>query len=112
MRFDPRTQPDLGVITLTLVAVPVSSMNALRVIVTDANGVLARAGFRDGDVIIGVGGVLFENEQHAMSLLMRLETEGSIECDVQRGAERLTVRLGADAMDPEHAGGRVEPCMR
>jgi RNA polymerase sigma-70 factor (ECF subfamily) len=111
VRFDPRTQPDLGTITLTAVEVPVSQMNALRVTVTDASGVLARAGFRDGDLIVGVGGELFEHERHAISLLMRLE-QGPIDVDVQRGAERIAVRLGPDAMDPERAGGRVDPCLR
>jgi hypothetical protein len=111
VRVDPRTQTDLGVVTLVAGEGSVPKRNALRVTVTDANGALARAGFRDGDVIVGVGGEPFQDEQHALSMLVRL-AQGAVDCDVQRESSRLVVRLESTAVAPGQAGGRLDACVR
>jgi hypothetical protein len=90
--------------------------NAMRVRVTQADGLLARVGFRDGDVVIGADGRLFENQMQAGAALIRATSRADVKFIVLRGRARLEFvadlrelqkKEGEDAL-----GGDLDPVAR
>jgi hypothetical protein len=88
-------------------------INALKVTITDPEGALARAGFRDGDVVVGVNGELFEN-QTDMQLKLMKALAGTAKLLVQRGGGRIeiSVELGPLFRGRGEQGARMEPVAR
>jgi len=101
------TVPVPGVVTFK--ARPV---NAVRVWIRDSSGALARAGLRDGDVIVGLDGVDFDGQLSAMTAFMQARQNSEVTLSVQRGASVL--QLGVDPrilMSPD-VGGILRPARR
>lgn len=84
--------------------------NALRVKVTSLDGYLARAGFQDGDLAVGIDGEAFENMIQMQTLLMsRLSAESAV-MNVLRGGRRVEVEFQPKKfMEQEKLGGEFEP---
>ncbi|MBN2492229.1 MAG: carboxypeptidase regulatory-like domain-containing protein [Planctomycetes bacterium] len=86
-------------------------VNAMLVLIHSPDGLLARAGFQAGDVVIGVDGKRFEN----LGQLIGLLTEGTRRRDpaklmVVRNGQELTIPFHLRDMDNHaKAGGRMEP---
>jgi len=91
---------------------PVRS-NALAVSIADEEGWLARAGFRDGDRIVGLDGELYAGVRTLQFALMRAFSAGEGELIVER--EGSEVRLVIPKDDPANfleLGGELEPAVR
>lgn len=88
--------------------------DALRVSIDDAGGDLARAGLRDGDLVIGRDGAEFTGDA-PRDLLSEVTTSNTAEVRllVLRGSQRLEVTLrGADFGLRDDLGGRFDTAMR
>lgn len=88
--------------------------DALRVSIDDAGGDLARAGLRDGDLVIGRDGAEFDGDA-PRNLLNEVTTSKSAEVRllVLRGSQRLEVVLrGADFGLRDGLGGRFDTAVR
>ena len=87
--------------------------NALAVTIDDAEGWLARAGFRDGDRIIGIDGELYAGVRTLQFALMRAISAKAGEVIIEReGAE---MRLPIPVEPPPNVyeiGGELEPAVR
>ncbi len=87
--------------------------NALRVRITDQNGVLARRGLADGDVVIGIDGVEFTDEAS-----MRANYYGAFDRDklraiVLRGGKRIEIELSGKELSAQQGlGGSLNPSGR
>jgi len=89
------------------------TLNALEVSVRDPDGGLAKAGLREGDLVIGVNGEEFEDMIHMQSLLMRSARGGDAKLIVLRGARRLEVTLDLmKTMRGGDRGGDLDPATR
>ncbi len=89
------------------------AVDALRVAVTSEDGRLARAGFRDGDLIIGVDGAEFENAQQMMFLLMSHSAAARVQLNILRGGVRLEIAASLSEWTREQTlGGTLLPAAR
>ena len=70
--------------------------NAMLVKLSDANGAAGKAGFRDGDLIVGVDGVEFQNEEHMQSLIRAAWAAEGAKFDVLRGRQRISIAANRD----------------
>ncbi len=90
-----------------------TQFNALRITVTDPDGYLARVGFRDGDLAIGLEGVEFENTQQMQLLAATAMVKPEVKFMVARGRQRLTITIETAKMrDPRSLGGNLEQATR
>ncbi len=88
-------------------------VNALRVTITDPDGGLAEAGFRDGDIVIGLDGKEFTSMMELQMRLMASMTQESSSLLVSRNG--ATIEIDADLRgmsDPASMGGRMSPRSR
>ena len=87
--------------------------NAMRVSIEDPDGALARLGFQDGDVIIGVDGTEFSNLRHMQALLTGASGAGH-EVLVQRGRRQLRIAFDFAAIvaGDGDGGGDLDPVVR
>jgi hypothetical protein len=89
-------------------------INALLVRIEDETGALARAGFRTGDLVIGVNGKTFENMRQMQAALLGASGDEPPRLLVRRGGRRLEIGVDLRTVfeDREAAGGRLEPATR
>ena len=89
-------------------------INALRVTVRDPQGALAQAGFRPGDLIIGIEGVEFTDEMHMQELLLGAMSKGPVKALVLRDGGRLEIPMDIKKMFGKdgNGGGEFEPAGR
>jgi hypothetical protein len=89
--------------------------NALSVHIGDAEGLLAKAGLVDGDLVVGIGGTEFTS-QRQMGLLMvqAAARTGATTLLIERGGRRLEIELNLQALIAagENAGGGLRPASR
>jgi hypothetical protein len=113
-----RLGDEMGSMTVTVPAGgvvefrPVTA-NAFAVSISDEDGWLARAGFCEGDRIIGLDGELYAGVRTLQFALMRAFTAGEGELIVER--EGSEVRLVIPKDDPANfleLGGELEPAVR
>lgn len=92
--------------------------NALKISIDDAGGVLAKNGFRDGDILVGVDDEIFENRDQlrkAFTRLMGSESNASCTLVVERSGNRVPLTLSRDdlrRMDADGGGGKFTPINR
>ncbi|MCP5023927.1 MAG: hypothetical protein GY930_19445 [bacterium] len=89
-------------------------VNAYRVTVTNVEGAFAKAGFVDGDLIIGAGGKEFATQAEFQVVFqrMRVKTE-EIDLLVLRGSKRVTIPIkGGDSQSWRNTGVSFEPATR
>lgn len=87
-------------------------LNALRVRIRDAAGRMAAAGFRDGDLIIGLDGVEFPDEE-AMTAALRASTaKDEVTCLVLRNGTVIEVRAPTSVIGRRNSGGETRPVSR
>ncbi|MBL4770712.1 MAG: hypothetical protein JKY61_06135 [Planctomycetes bacterium] len=89
-------------------------INAMSISITALDGNLAKAGFRDGDLVIGADGKEFERQADIMGLSRIMMEPGEIvDCMVQRGNIVLTIQLKPSGIgDWEDMGGSMTPTTR
>ncbi|MCP3919597.1 MAG: PDZ domain-containing protein [bacterium] len=84
---------------------------ALRVSISDAAGAIAKAGFREGDLVIGAGGEEFESERDFMRVLGG--SGDTVDLLVLRGKRTLRITLTREAIrSPSSMGGSFRPVAR
>lgn len=88
-------------------------VNALRVTITDPDGGLAKAGFLDGDIVIGVDGKEFGSMMELQMRLMASMTQESTRLLLSRNGATVEVEADLRGMsDPSSMGGRMSPRSR
>ena len=89
------------------------AQNAYKVTVSDAAGVLARAGLQSGDLVTGIDGQEFEGSQHMGALLQAAVAKKSAKFTVTRGGETLTVEVATgEVRNNWNWGGELSPVAR
>lgn len=68
-------------------------MNAVKVRVKDPSKLLGQLGFRDGDVIIGANGKLFETQRQLSALFMGSSDKKPVPLTVVRGGNRIELKV-------------------
>ena len=98
------------------VAFRASEYNALKVSIHDANGMLARAGLADGDLIVGIAGQSFSGRAQMQMLFAAAMMRGEdTTLTIVRGGRtlELTVDLKGAMQNPDGGpGGSVRPTVR
>ena len=92
-----------------------SPMNALEVRIHNAQGLLARQGLADGDMIIGVDGEEFTDGFALQAAMMRGMSAETITLMVLRGSRRVEVAVEPKKMmmmEDGDMGGDIEPSTR
>lgn len=92
-----------------------SPITALEVTVTDPEGAMAKAGFKDGDLIVGMAGKEFENlMQMQMALMGSMSSGKEAALMVDRSGSRLELKLALGGMQrgPQALGGDMQPATR
>lgn len=116
LRLDPRSGSDVGRIRLEVDRRDEleATMNALRFITVPANSELGRAGVRDGDILVGIGGKEFSGLDEMAELFEAAADDSRIKLDLQRGDERIQLEVPQKA--PRGSAGRqgviMEPTRR
>ncbi len=88
-------------------------IDALRVDLSSTDGTLARAGFLDGDLVVGVDGKAFENRLQMMALFKGTFHKTSAVMTVLRAGAELEIEINPQRfMDTRSLGGRFEPDAR
>ena len=82
---------------------------SLRVKIDDENGPLSRAGFRDRDLIVGVNGFRFAEQEHFRVLSLHVEVEESVTLTVVREGRELELEVESDVWRRRREGSRVIP---
>jgi len=90
-----------------------SVINAMEVRIRQADGALANAGLRDGDLIVGVDGVEFRDLMHISSLLTGAMSKESTKLTVIRGGRKVVLEMNlGKIMRARNQGGKMEPASR
>jgi C-terminal processing protease CtpA/Prc len=88
------------------IAFVAEAVNALRVVITDSKGALAKAGLKSGDAIVAVDGREFGNRQQLDWIRQSLKGE-LVTLTVNRGDELLEIVVPRSFLsDARAAGGR------
>lgn len=83
--------------------------NALRVTVTDAGSVWAKAGFQDGDMVVAIDGDELESLDELRLAHAALPAKDRVTLAVLRGGSRIELRVNArELFGGSATGGRVE----
>jgi S1-C subfamily serine protease len=81
--------------------------------IRDPDGAMARAGLRDGDMIVGVDGEEFKDSAHANALLTVASKRDAATLSVIRGGRLVELRVRvADFWGGRDSGGRLVPTSR
>jgi len=89
--------------------------NALEVTVRDPEGMIAKSGFRTGDVVVGIDGKEFRNALHMQALFAGVVARGQdakVRFDVLRDGRRLEIVVPVKSMIGGDGGGNLEPVTR
>ncbi|MCU0726770.1 MAG: hypothetical protein MUE73_13450 [Planctomycetes bacterium] len=87
--------------------------DALLVCVAAPDGVIARAGLLDGDLLIAVDGTEISEEAQGRALLTLAERKEKVTLVVLRGGARRAIEATIDGiLDPARAGGDLRPWTR
>ena len=87
--------------------------NALRVVVTKADGWFAKVGFVDGDLVIGVDGTEFRNTAQMKAFFATIATKETVTLNLLRGGRRVDLTLGSkEFMESGGKGGRFDATTR
>ncbi len=88
-------------------------VNAMRVSISNANGLLARWGFADGDVLIAFDGAEFTDEKSVERGYVTAMSKDSVKAIVLRGGRRVELTMpGKELLNREELGGQMEPTAR
>ena len=88
-------------------------VNAALVSIADRAGTLAKAGFEDGDLIVGIDGAEFTSSQQLQGILMQALAKATLAFDVERGGRRLKIEVvPGEMIDPSKHGGSITPTTR
>ncbi|MFT5057843.1 MAG: hypothetical protein ACI89E_000608 [Planctomycetota bacterium] len=89
-------------------------INAMRVSITDAEGDLAKVGFREGDMIIGANGKEYQSQADFMAVAQQLQVKSfEVEFILMRAGKRITLHVsGADMNGWQSMGGQMKPTSR
>ena len=82
-----------------------SPFNALRILVQDLQGGMARAGLEDGDLVRGMYDTEFESLEQVFTLYTLLKTSEEIPLIVERHGERRTVKVQAEPLRQQSEWG-------
>lgn len=89
------------------------AINALRVSIQDPDGALARAGFEDGDLIIGFDQVKFESMGQMQLAFSGALTRALVSFTVLRGERQMEIPIEpAKIIGSNNHGGRIDPASR
>ncbi len=91
------------------------AFNAIHVSIADREGLLARAGFLDNDLIVGINGTEFSGQGQMQLLAVKAAaTPGTATLTVERAGRRLQIKLDLQAVlaAGESAGGGFEAVTR
>jgi len=90
------------------------ALDALRVMISDANGDLAKLGFQNGDMIVGADGKEFEGDpDYQLFTSLTQSKTAEVTFIVERAGKRLEITAkGSDVGDWNDMGGRFEPAKR
>ena len=89
--------------------------NAFRVTIRDPAGNLVAAGFRNGDLIIGIDGTEFETAMQARSALMAAMSKDASKLTILRGGARHTLSVDFKKLMESgwnKMGGKLDPASR
>ena len=85
-------------------------INAYHVSINDEDGNYANAGLEDGDLIIGVGDIRFEEQKQLSILQLKARTEDEVTIVVLRGGQELEITTESETFnDYQKAGGWLQP---
>lgn len=88
-------------------------VDCLAVTIFDEEGLLARTGFQEGDLVVGIDGATFTSSRQMQFALMQAMTGGDVLLDVERGGASLQVEIPAGTMlVGNDIGGTLEPASR
>jgi len=89
-------------------------INALRVIIRNPEGSLAKAGFKQDDIIIALDGKEFNGMKEMSAAFREATSRGRIEATVIRGGNmlKLTLPLGEGGFLEKELGGYLQPTTR
>ncbi|MFN0205667.1 MAG: hypothetical protein ACKVS6_05080 [Planctomycetota bacterium] len=91
-----------------------SKMNAFRIRIRDSNGSVAKAGFQNGDLIIGIDGKDFEDINSMTAAIMQASAQNT-DCSfrVNRNNSIITISCNAGLFEnPTSSGASFEPASR
>ncbi len=87
--------------------------NAYRIYVWKKDGYLAKAGFQDGDLIIGIGDKQFEDFKSLTTAMAAAALLEKVDFIVLRNGRTITIQADPkDFQDPHGMGGSLEPAAR
>jgi len=106
-----------GTMTVTLpgtrrVAWNPEEVNALRVEIRDTDGEMARAGFIDGDIVVGIDGKEFKGMQQMQMLFAGAMAKDEVIFKIVRGNTRVELVIKVKEMMKGGGGGNMEPIRR
>jgi type II secretory pathway component PulC len=88
-------------------------INALAVSVDDPEGYLARAGFRTGDLVVGINGTAFTDMLQMQGVFMSAMGKEEARLTVLRGGAELELTINPQKiMKQDNLGGEFEPSSR
>ncbi|MEQ8766891.1 MAG: carboxypeptidase regulatory-like domain-containing protein [Planctomycetota bacterium] len=89
-----------------------SPINALLVRVSDPEGLLAKAGFQTGDLVIRIDGESFSTSEELTAVMIKLQTsDGPLTFTVSRGGRELDLQLDMKSLTG-NPGGSLDPSVR
>lgn len=87
-------------------------VNALRVMITDTEGVLVASGLRDGDLVIEIAGMRFNGFAEFRVAWAALSAHDTVALTVLRGGHSIQVQVDGRRLVRDDVGGRLEPLER
>ena len=96
--------PTAGPITFEPVA-----PNALTVVIRDENGAFARAGLREGDIVLSVGGEMASGEDQLRMLGILLQNQQTVELTIVRDEVEMKLEVESAILIETNPGGSLRP---
>jgi S1-C subfamily serine protease len=94
------------------IAFVAEAVNALRVVITDTAGRLAKAGLKSGDFVVAIDGREFSKREELDRIRLSLAAE-EVTLTIQRAGERFEVVVPRTFLNDEKAaGGRFRESSR